>query len=758
MTNLTDLLPAGAGGKQVSFTASGTISSGQTVALNSDGTVSAAELLPQTLGSSAVFESAATAGASGDNMSAVYDSVNDKVVVFYRDQGNSNYGTAVVGAISGTSLSFGTPVVYESATVDFVRAAFDSNAGKTTVAFRDGGNSNYGTAIVGTVSGTSISFGSAVVFESANVNIYAVSFNSADNKIVIAYIDYGNNAYGTAIVGTISGTSISFGSPTVFDSVNLYSPPGGAAYDVTNNKVVIAYRDASINSNWGAAIVGTVSGTSISFGSKAYFENGTISGSAGTIAVTYDLTASKVFVAYSDGGNSNYGTAAIGTVSGTSVSFGTPVVFEAGAVVKISAVYDSINNKVNIVYADNSNSSKGTLIVGTVSGTSISFETPVIFNDAATNGEISATFSILSKAVFISYADGGNSSYGTGIVFKNESTNATDFIGIADAAISDTASGNITIKGGVASSGLSGLTPNATYYVQDDGSLGSTSIPYDISSASYDSVNFYVSSQETVPTGVDFSNNGTKMFIVGSAGDDVNEYTLSTSFDVSTATYSQNFSVSAQETAPRGIRFNNDGTKMFIVGYGLVGVAEYALSTAFDVSTASHTHSFSASSQSGIKQGIAFNTDGTKMYIVSSVFGSAGRVDEYALSTAFNVSTASFSQSFSVYSQDTNPQNLSFNSNGTEMYVLGSTNSAVYKYTLSTAFDVSTASYASVSFSVSSQESTPTGLAFGKRGEKMFIIGINNDSVFQYSTSPASTTVTAGKALSTTSINLDYSS
>ena len=256
-------------------------------------------------------------------------------------------------------------------------------------------------------------------------------------------------------------------------------------------------------------------------------------------------------------------------------------------------------------------------------------------------------------------------------------------------------------------------------------------VGFDISTATY-SQGFSVSSQETVPTGVDFSNDGTKMFIVGSTGDDVNEYTLSTSFDVSTATYSQNFSVSAQETAPRGIRFNNDGTKMFIVGYGLVGVAEYALSTAFDVSTASHTHSFSASSQSGDKQGLAFNSDGTKMYIVSSVFGSAGRVDEYALSTAFNVSTSSFSQSFSVYSQDTNPQNLSFNSNGTEMYVLGATNSAVYKYTLSTAFDVSTASYASVSFSVSSQELTPLGLAFNPSGTKMFIIGYTNDSVYEY--------------------------
>jgi hypothetical protein len=47
------------------------------------------------------------------------------------------------------------------------------------------------------------------------------------------------------------------------------------------------------------------------------------------------------------------------------------------------------------------------------------------------------------------------------------------------------------------------------------------------------------------------------MFITGTVGDDVNEYSLSTGFDVSTASYSQNFSVAAQETAPQGIAFNN---------------------------------------------------------------------------------------------------------------------------------------------------------------------------------------------------------
>ena len=753
MSNLSELLPAGAGAKSADFVASGTLGSGVTVALQSDGTVEAVGIFPESFGSPEVFESAAVSGGSGDNMAAVYDSGNDRVVVFYRDYGNSNYGTAVVGTISGTSISFGSPVVYESATVDYVRAAFDAGAGKTVTAYRDQGNSNYGTSVVGTVSGTSISFGATAVFESDNVHVYGVAFDSSAGKVVISYIDYGNNAYGTAIVGTVSGTSISFGSATVFDSVNLYSSQGGITYNAASDVVVMAYRDASVNSNWGAAIVGTVSGTSISFGSKAYFENGTISSGAGTIAITYDSTNGKVVTACADGGNSNRGTAAVGTVSGTSISFGTPVVFETGEVVKISATYDATNNKINIVYADNGNSSKGTLVVGAVSGTTISFETPVIFNDGVTNQEISATFDSAQSVVFIAYADDSNSSYGTGKVFKNEYSNNTDFIGITDQAIADTATGAVIVQGGV-NSKLSGLTVGADYYVQDDGALASADgVPYDISSAIYVQ-NFSISAQETTPKGVAFNPDGTKMFIVGSAGDEVNEYDLSVGFDVSSGSYSKTFSVAAQDTVPDSIAFNPTGTKMFIGGGAGQDVNEYSLSGAFDIATASFIDSFSISAQDTGASGIAFNSDGTKMVVLGtsnteSVFG-------YNLSVGFDVSSATYaSESFSVASQITGVSGLTFSPDGTKMFVVGTTGDAVVVYNLSVAFNVSTAVYAGVTFSVAPQDIVPTGIAFSADGTKMFVVGGVGQDVNQYSTTPASTTVPAGRALSSTSILLE---
>jgi hypothetical protein len=461
MSNLTDLLPAGAGGKQVSFVASGTLSSGQTVVLNSDGTVEAVAETSNSAGTPSVFES-----SNSYYIAATFDSANNKVVIAYRDQGNSAYGTAVVGTVSGTNISFGSPVVFESANSQYIAATFDSANNKVVIAYMDTGNSQYGTAIVGTVTGSSISFGSPVVFESAATEWCSLVFDSNSNKVVITYRDSPNSDYGTAIVGTVSGTSISFGSATVYNTGTTDFTT--STFDSTSNKVVIAYRNIS-NSLYGTAIVGTVSGTSISFGSAVVFESATVT----YTAATYDSTANKVVIAYRDDGNSDHGTAIVGTVSGTSISFGSAVVFNSASTNYLSATYDTVAKKVVITYKDSGNSGYGTAIAGVVSGTSIEFNSETVF-ESATSSYIASTYDSNAQKVVIAYRDDGNSDFGTGVVFTVGSSNSADFIGISDAAISDTASGSVTIKGGI-STNVTGLTPNQNYYVQSDGTLATTS-------------------------------------------------------------------------------------------------------------------------------------------------------------------------------------------------------------------------------------------------------------------------------------------
>ena len=202
----------------------------------------------------------------------------------------------------------------------------------------DQGNSGYGTAVVGTVSGTSISFGTPVVYQSANMEENSIAFDSSNNKVVVAC----GSGTGKAYVGTVSGTSISFGSVVVFESGSGVQDPA-TVFDSNSNKIVIAYRDGAATGSPGAAIVGTVSGTSISFGTKVNFNQGN---EADFISGTFDSSNNKVVYSYRDKANSSYGTFVVGTVSGTSISFETPVVYEQANSPYNSSVFDSSNNKV----------------------------------------------------------------------------------------------------------------------------------------------------------------------------------------------------------------------------------------------------------------------------------------------------------------------------------------------------------------------------------------------------------------------------
>ncbi len=354
-----------------------------------------------TFGAESVFEYADTRW-----MSAVYDSSNNKVVVAYQDNADSERGKAVVGTPSGNGFSWGTPQTFSTDGSSYISATFDSNSNKVVICYQNTYN-GYGRAKVGTVSGSSISFGSEATFEYASVNHISATFDSNSNKVVVAFRDQENNVYGTACVGTVSGTSISFGSHQVFSYANTYYM--SATFDSNLNKVVLAYTSTS---GYGYASVGTVSGTTISFGSQIKFQGDY---TADNPSATFDSTNNKVVIAYKDSSNSSYGTAVVGTVSGTTISFGSKTVFESASVNYISPVFNSAKGKVVIGYRDDGNSSYGTAIVGEVSGTSISFgDDPVVFN-AANSGYVKGAYMSTNERVVFVYRDVGNSSYGTAV-------------------------------------------------------------------------------------------------------------------------------------------------------------------------------------------------------------------------------------------------------------------------------------------------------------------------------------------------------
>ena len=180
--------------------------------------------------------------------------------------------------------------------------------------------------------------------------------------------------------------------------------------------------------------------------------------------------------------------------------------------------------------------------------------------------------------------------------------------------------------------------------------------------------------------------------MVGQTGDDVNEYDLSSAWNISTAVYLQTFSVTAQDTIPISVFFKPDGTKMYVLGYLTKAVWSYDVN-AWDISTAVYNgtpiNSFPVTAQDTNPTDVFFKPDGTKMYVIGT---SSDSVNEYNLSVAWDVTTAVFLQNFSVAKQDVAPTGLFFKSDGTKMYVIGPTK-AVYEYDLSSAWNISTASF-----------------------------------------------------------------
>ena len=344
--------------------------------------------------------------AAEDSTSMVFDSSNNKVVVFYVNS-SSGESTTVVGTVSDNSISFGTPATFTDAqySVNAVSCVFDSNENKVVFAYVDTMDSNQGKAVVGTVSGTSISFGSEVEFESGRPYTLRGTFDSNSNRVVFVYRDSNNSNYFTSVVGSVSGTSISFGTPVVI--VSAYYNYWDITFDSNSNKVVVGLKGASSH---GQSYVGTVdsSDNSISWGSVATFHS---SANPRYIGATFDTNANKVVFSYMADDDSDKGYAVVGTVSGTDISFGTPAKFEDAAVKYTSIVFNSATNKVVVVYEDDANSDYTTYAVGTVSGTDISFATPVVVSENDANENTSIVFDSNSNKVVMQYGHSSDAKF-----------------------------------------------------------------------------------------------------------------------------------------------------------------------------------------------------------------------------------------------------------------------------------------------------------------------------------------------------------
>ena len=483
MTNLSDLFPAGAG-KQVSFVADGAISAaGKPVVLTAAGKVapvvetSVSEDIP--IG--AISEAEGTVELH--NIQTAIDVSSDKVVLVAR--GASSYLNAIVGDINTSTgaITWGTLTVLNSLNSQYPDIVSDPNAtGKFVVTFSSG-HTQSKIALI-TVTGTTPAYAGELNIGSGT-KYFKLAADPNTSQLFVAGAPDGSTRYVNCVGITYSGTTFTVGSQQAMSSTTVEERSGfSIAFDQkTAGKFACAYEQYA-SPYYGYFVAGTITGTTVTPGTEEVFLSAAINTAGQGVRIAFDGdTADKLVIAYKKDGATADISAIGATLSGTDATWGTAVDDTAGEIVRY--IYNimsipGIADTYYVVHTEGSSSVNATphTVKITTTGTAVTFGTIVEiagtgYQTSTEQGGVDMNRNDTGGFVLCwkeSATNDSESAYSQG-AYSSTNLTSTNFIGISDAAILDTASGNVTIKGGIAVTGLSSLTPASDYYVQDDGTI-----------------------------------------------------------------------------------------------------------------------------------------------------------------------------------------------------------------------------------------------------------------------------------------------
>jgi len=235
------------------------------------------------------------------------------------------------------------------------------------------------------------------------------------------------------------------------------------------------------------------------------------------------------------------------------------------------------------------------------------------------------------------------------------------------------------------------------------------------------------------PSGITFNPDGTRMFIAGFSANRVIQYTLSTPFDISEATFLTNSfcNIGGEALDGTNIEFNSDGTKFFLTDMGDDDVEIYSLTTAYDISTCASqgNKSFTLDSSPNLRA-ITFSNDGKNIYLLDRA--SNGHVFQYSLSSPYDLSNETLVKNFSpsgggLIANGGDVRGIKFSSDGSKMYITTGEGDTINEYSLSTPFNLAgTVTYVG-SYNTSEELTQVWGITFNTDGSKMFIMDYDTD-------------------------------
>ena len=475
--NLTGLPPSGG---SVTATADGAISAHQSVILQANGTVKA-------VAGSTVAENFSLSSATQP-----YGTEGRDVIGYALDRHNA--GKGIIMRRDGSNIKFfvfttsGTTISYGSEQTHSVGANFRNDtlgvsycaSDKVVFSYVKNGDSQNSTtnacACVATISGTTMSFGSeSVVNNSYSNGQTLVCDQSIDDRVATTYLASDSGYKLRMKAGTISGTTITWSGAVQITSDNA----DGWCMDYDNTRYVCVLKDHG-GGYVGRAIAMTISGNTVSSGSLVTFDSTT---HANHSKVAINPNNKDEFLVCNRVKNDDYPQVILGSISTNSISFGSfSTLVSKNVGTPVIKWNKNSEDKFIIWYVDEDKSvadGRVEFYVGTLSGSSWSFGSAIILTQTeGHHGGMTIAFDQRTDGAdkfYYLYRDNGNdTTHRIGQMGGASSTNltATNFLGFADAAYSDTNTATVLVNSAISTQ--SSLTPLTKYYVQTNGTLGTS--------------------------------------------------------------------------------------------------------------------------------------------------------------------------------------------------------------------------------------------------------------------------------------------
>ena len=469
----------GGGGGSLEAVASGALANGDTVVVNTNGTVSTiAGSVTENIGTQTDYDNGDT--ISSGYSSAVYDEANSKVVIFYRNESQNNYGYAVVGTISGTVITFGTPVVYESSQINLanrVKGLYIPALQKIIVLYSN--SSSQARMKLGTVSGTSISFSSLThPFSGGTISHVDMAYDAGTGNVILVKAD------GTLTfqVGSFSGSTISYTTAQTVSGVQ------GADPRIKSNGsggILCVYEDTNGLGTFAAkAIALSLSGTTLTVpSSTTLIRSGVYYGSA---VLEWIPLYSRFYFAMCVSQIQSYLLSISGTTATITSSGANPSLTPAYDATGLGGTFFADTGEIYLFYQSPYNAfnryarfRKVTLTSSTITYDTSSGTHGTMINTSWSGGPPTmwpyAIYAPDIKSAIILHSTNQAATGGSGsatVINNTTTTNLTEenYLGISDAAYSNGQTATVQIAGSV-DDAQSGLTAGQKYYVQYDGSL-----------------------------------------------------------------------------------------------------------------------------------------------------------------------------------------------------------------------------------------------------------------------------------------------